>query len=56
MTVVYIVEASSGCTDQGNALIFDSVWSTKELAEDYCKERFGDWEHDITAVRMDEEG
>lgn len=34
---VFIIEIESGCTDHGNAMVFDSVWSTKEAAEKYAK-------------------
>lgn len=62
---VYIVEVQSGCTGQEEAMLFDSVWTSKERAEEYCNSRFKrkpdvwhseDWPYDITKVTLDTEG
>ena len=37
---IYIVEAESGCTDNGGAMQFDSAWATLESAQAYAKEKF----------------
>lgn len=34
---LYLVEVESGSSEQGNAMVFDSVWSSLELAEKHCK-------------------
>ena len=39
MQYLFIVETESGSCDHGDAMIFDSVWSTKAQAVKYC-ERF----------------
>lgn len=61
--VVYIVETESGSCEENGAMLFDSVWSTREKAEEYCKKfhpstnigGFGHgWEYEITEVLIDE--
>jgi hypothetical protein len=57
---VYIVEAESGYTDHGSAMLFDSVWADRESAEEYAKEKFAQsgWasqapEYEITEVTLE---
>jgi hypothetical protein len=37
---VYIVEVESGCTSDNGAMLFDSVWTSRESAEAYAKAKF----------------
>ena len=57
---LYIVETESGSIEQGQAMLFDSVWSSHEKAQEYCK-RFKtcgafdtSWPCSITEVNLDE--
>lgn len=51
---VYIVETETGSSEQGNAMLLDSVWSTYDLAYDYCaKFRKEKWRYDITEYFLD---
>ncbi len=50
MDTVYVVEIESGCTDFGNAMMFNSVWDNYEDALAYCEKRYSDWVYRIEAV------
>lgn len=56
---VYLVEVETGSTYEGEAMLFDSIWSSRELAEKYC-EKFKSmgyldtpWPYDITEIKVD---
>lgn len=57
---LFIVETESGSSEEGEAMLFDSVWSSREKAEEYCKRfktsgAFGvPWPHKITECKLDE--
>lgn len=59
---VYIVEIETGSSYDDGAMVFDSVWSTKEKAEEYCKKFEKDpnyffsqrWNHEIFECTIDE--
>lgn len=57
---VYVVEVESGSCEQGGAMLFDSVWKTREAAEEYCKKFKSsgyldvEWMHDIYEVELGE--
>lgn len=52
---VYIVEVETGSSYEGNAMLFDSVWSSYEAAESYAKERYGkqNWSYQINDHTLD---
>jgi len=61
MNTIYIVEVESGCSDDGGALLFDSAWTTKEAAEEYCKKfqrnpacwHSQNWNYEISKCKLD---
>lgn len=59
---VFIVEVETGSCDEGNAMLFDSVWDSLELAQEYC-EKFKTvgyldqgWDYEITEVVLNSGG
>jgi len=56
---IYIVETESGSSEQGCAMLFDSAWSSLELAEAYCQKfktcgQFDQpWPYEITETTLD---
>ena len=59
---VFIVEVETGSGDEGEAMLFDSAWSSKEKAMEYCKKfspstNIGGpghgWDFEITEVEID---
>lgn len=61
MSTVYIVEVESGSSEYSGCMVFDSVWTSRELAEEYCQKfkrdpsvwHSQDWEFDITECKLD---
>ena len=59
---LWLVETMSESCDEGEAMLFDSIWTTKEKAEEYCK-RFSPekhmggwnigWKFQITDIEVD---
>lgn len=43
----FIVEIESGSTDHGSAFVFDSVWNDEDLAKEYCRKRYQEWNYTI---------
>ena len=61
MSTVYIVEVESGSSESSGCMVFDSVWTSRELAEEYCQKfkrdpsvwHSEDWDFDITEYQLD---
>ncbi len=57
---VYIVEVKTGSTYEGDAMLFDSVWTTKELAEKHCEKFktsggcYQTWPYTITETNLNQ--
>lgn len=49
--IVYVVEAESGSSGCESCMYFDSVFSTREAAEEYIKSRSG-WFFEITETEL----
>lgn len=55
---LYLVEVLTGSCEQGSAMVFDSIWDSKEKAEIHCQKFKSNgsfdsgWEYSISEVLL----